>query len=142
MPSTALDRPDADDWVAAINKEYDAFFEFEALEVVNRLDVPEDAEVYGSLMSFTVKRSGLRKNRWCLDGSDVHRADALRAEGLPDSADDAPFSTTATSRVYSSPCADSVCVMMFASLCVAYGYTPCAGDISKRTPSRSSTTAT
>ena len=108
--------------------EYDAFFKFEDIEVVHRDDVPADADAYPSLSNNRIRRNGKKKNRWCLDGSAIARNDAKRSAGLPDDHDDAATTASAETPPYASPCADPTCILIFAALCVTYGYAPCAGD--------------
>ena len=44
--------------------------------------------------------------------------------GLPADHDDAAITASNETPANASPCADPQCAMLFAALCVSYGYTP------------------
>ena len=107
------------EWLEKTTMEVGAFFEFGAIEVVHCDDVSTEDDIFPSLIINTLERNGLEKVRMCLDGSAVLRNDAKRSAGLPDDDDDALTAASADTPSYASPCADSTCVLLFASLCVS-----------------------
>ncbi|MEM8559735.1 MAG: hypothetical protein AAGG50_18090 [Bacteroidota bacterium] len=119
----ALTRDDAAKWDTSIAKEYGAYIDFGAIQPTPRDDVPSDAEIYNTIDNYRYKRDGTCKTRLCLDGRGVHCRDAAHAADRDDHDDEAPHSSTARTRVYSSSQADPTCVLLFIACCVRYGYT-------------------
>ena len=116
----ALAGDDAEAWCAAYVKQLDAFEEHDTCHPILCEDVPPNATIARSCMTFTVKRDGTKKARLCFDGSKVEK----ERRSKPDYG-----SVSSTTPRASSPTASYTSLTFLCAAAAHYGSTITQDDI-------------